>query len=45
MASTQVAVSEEMQIRLVRGGDDGAFLRTDSPIRAQALSQDLVYCG
>jgi RNA polymerase sigma-70 factor, ECF subfamily len=45
MASTQVAVSEEMQIRLVRGGDDGAFCELIRPYRRKLYLKTLSMVG
>jgi len=45
MASTQVAVSEEMQIRLVRGGDDGAFCELIRPYRRKLYRKTLSMVG
>src|ERR1700739_2058664 len=45
MASTQVAVSEEMQIRLVAGGDAGAFCELIRPYRRKLYLKTLSVVG
>ena len=41
MASTEIAVSEGMQIRLVRGGDEGAFCELIRPYRRKLYLKTL----
>jgi len=45
MASTQVAVTEEMQIRLVLGGDAGAFCDLIRPYRRKLYLKTLTIVG
>ena len=45
MASTQVGVSEEMHIRLVRGGDAGAFCELIRPYRRKLHLKSLSIVG
>jgi RNA polymerase sigma-70 factor, ECF subfamily len=45
MASTRVAVTEEMQIRLVRGGDAGAFCELIRPYRRRLYLKTLSIVG